>query len=214
MSTARADGPRISSYLAGPTPSSPPSNRAGRPGASSWTPSGSGRPTTSPRPPPPQARRVVVDLIETGRWHRGDPNILIVFDAEYDAPRMAHLLAGLPIEVLGRMRTDRVMRRPRPPVREFYRAHPRGGHSTQARKGVPLHPARDWGRPRHGHDSGHRPVLASSMSSGFWHGSWGVVTAGDAAVRIEVGHRQWRFAAVPAPRAALAQPSASIRAVT
>lgn len=38
-----------------------------------------------------QVRRVIVDLI--------------------DAPRMAHLLAGLPVKVLGRMRTDRVMRK-------------------------------------------------------------------------------------------------------
>ncbi len=61
-----------------------------------------------------QLRRVVEDLIEMGRWHVGDRDILIVFDAGYDAPRMAHLLDGLPVEVLGRMRSDRVMRRPTP----------------------------------------------------------------------------------------------------
>lgn len=57
---------------------------------------------------------MVEDLIEMGRWHVGDRDILIVFDAGYDAPRMAHLLDGLPVEVLGRMRSDRVMRRPTP----------------------------------------------------------------------------------------------------
>lgn len=57
-----------------------------------------------------QVHRVVEDLIEMGRWHIGDRDILIVFDAGYDAPRLAHLLHGLPGEVLGRMRADRVMR--------------------------------------------------------------------------------------------------------
>ncbi|MFF4934885.1 NF041680 family putative transposase [Streptomyces griseofuscus] len=61
-----------------------------------------------------QVRRVVTDLIEMGRWKPGDRDILVVFDAGYDAPRMAHLLAGLPVEALGRMRTDRVMRKPVP----------------------------------------------------------------------------------------------------
>ncbi|GAA0957818.1 hypothetical protein GCM10009576_085790 [Streptomyces rhizosphaericus] len=49
---------------------------------------------------------MVTDLIEMGRWHFGDRDILVVFDAGYDAPRMAHLLRGLPVEVLGRMRSD------------------------------------------------------------------------------------------------------------
>ncbi len=47
---------------------------------------------------------MVVDLVEMGRRHPGDRGILIVCDAGYDAPRMAHLLAGLPVEVLVRMR--------------------------------------------------------------------------------------------------------------
>ncbi|WP_240138574.1 transposase [Streptomyces sp. MUM 178J] len=38
----------------------------------------------------------------------------VVFGAGYDAPRMARLLAGLPAAVGGRMRADRVMRRPVP----------------------------------------------------------------------------------------------------
>ncbi|GAA0905227.1 hypothetical protein GCM10009574_096410 [Streptomyces asiaticus] len=49
---------------------------------------------------------MVTDLIEMGRWHFGDRDILVVFDAGYDAPRMVHLLRGLPVEVLGRMRSD------------------------------------------------------------------------------------------------------------
>lgn len=42
------------------------------------------------------------------------PNVLAVLDAGYDAPRIAHLLSDLPVEVLGRLRSDRVMRKPVP----------------------------------------------------------------------------------------------------
>ncbi|WP_323180278.1 transposase [Streptomyces sp. NBC_01363] len=52
-----------------------------------------------------QVRRVVTDLIDGGQWEDGDADILIVFDASYDAPRMAYLLDGLPVEVLGRLRS-------------------------------------------------------------------------------------------------------------
>jgi hypothetical protein len=62
-----------------------------------------------------QIRGVVERLITAGQWQPGDPEILVVLDAGYDAPRIAHLLAGLPVEVLGRMRSDRVLARPAPP---------------------------------------------------------------------------------------------------
>ncbi|MGW2522347.1 transposase [Streptomyces sp. NPDC001617] len=74
-----------------------------------------------------QLHRVVEDLIEMGRWHLGDRDILIVFDAGYDAPRMAHLLTGLPVEVLGRMRCDRVMRRPTPSLKDYALSYSQGG---------------------------------------------------------------------------------------
>lgn len=61
-----------------------------------------------------QVRRVVTDLIDGGRWEDGDLGILVVFDAGYDAPRMARLLDGLPVEVLGRMRSDQAIHRPVP----------------------------------------------------------------------------------------------------
>lgn len=62
-----------------------------------------------------QIREVVGRLIVAGQWQPGDPSVLVVLDAGYDAPRIAHLLADLPVEVLGRMRSDRVLRRPVPP---------------------------------------------------------------------------------------------------
>jgi hypothetical protein len=62
-----------------------------------------------------QVREVVHRLIAAGQWRDGDPNILVVFDAGYDLARLAHLSADLPIEVVGRIRADRVLRLPAPP---------------------------------------------------------------------------------------------------
>jgi len=56
-----------------------------------------------------QVRDVVTRLIEAGHWRGGDPQILVVFDAGYDVARLAFLLADLPVEVLGRLRSDRVL---------------------------------------------------------------------------------------------------------
>jgi hypothetical protein len=82
-----------------------------------------------------------------GRRHTGDPDVPVVFDAGYDAPRMARLLAGLPVEVLGRMRADRVVRRPAPSREEYYRAHPRGGHPPRHGKEFRFAQPGTWGEP-------------------------------------------------------------------
>lgn len=71
-----------------------------------------------------QIREVVERLVGAGQWKPGDPDVLVVLDAGYDAPRIAHLLTGLPVEVLGRLRSDRVMRRPEPSRAEFFLANP------------------------------------------------------------------------------------------
>ena len=62
-----------------------------------------------------QLREVIERLITAGQWREGDPDMLVVADAGYDAPRIAYLLADLPVQVLGRMRSDRVLRRSVPP---------------------------------------------------------------------------------------------------
>ncbi|MGH9259129.1 MAG: NF041680 family putative transposase [Acidimicrobiales bacterium] len=62
-----------------------------------------------------QVREVVTRLREAGHWVEGDPGILLVFDAGYDLARLAFLLADLPVQVLGRMRADRVLCFPAPP---------------------------------------------------------------------------------------------------
>jgi hypothetical protein len=62
-----------------------------------------------------QVRDVVTRLIEAGQQKEGDPDILVVFDAGYDVTRLAWLLADLPAELLGRLRSDRVLYFPAPP---------------------------------------------------------------------------------------------------
>jgi DDE superfamily endonuclease len=62
-----------------------------------------------------QVRDVVARLAEAGHWTEGDPDILVVFDAGYDVTRLAYLLADLPVELLGRLRSDRVLYFPAPP---------------------------------------------------------------------------------------------------
>ncbi|MFE6689446.1 transposase [Streptomyces sp. NPDC057743] len=101
-----------------------------------------------------QVRRVVTDLIGQGQWEAGDPDILVVFDAGYDAPRMAYLLTGLPVEVLGRMRSDRVA--PSGALPQGVRPGLSPGRATaEARQGVPLRQARHLGRGRRGDRVGH-----------------------------------------------------------
>ena len=65
-----------------------------------------------------QVRDVVARIIGAGQHRPGDDDILLVFDAGYDLARLSFLLADLPVQVLGRLRSDRVMGRtppPRPP---------------------------------------------------------------------------------------------------
>jgi hypothetical protein len=62
-----------------------------------------------------QLREVVQRLQQAGQHKPGDADILIVFDAGYDVTRLAFLLADLPVELLGRLRSDRVFYSPPPP---------------------------------------------------------------------------------------------------
>src|ERR1035438_1152702 len=62
-----------------------------------------------------QVRDVVGRLIAAGQHRDGDPDVLVVFDAGYDVTRLAFLLADLPVELLGRLRSDRVLYFPAPP---------------------------------------------------------------------------------------------------
>jgi DDE superfamily endonuclease len=88
------------------------------PGRTSWT-----LPLDAVRPGPAddatavtaaQVRDVAGRIIAAGHWRDGDPAILAVFDSGYDLTRLAWLLRDLPVEVLGRLRSDRVMYCPAP----------------------------------------------------------------------------------------------------
>lgn len=71
-----------------------------------------------------QLRDLVERLIATGQGQTGHPDILIIADAGYDAPRLALLLRNPPVQVLARMRSDRVLRRPAPPREPHTRGRP------------------------------------------------------------------------------------------
>jgi hypothetical protein len=62
-----------------------------------------------------QLRDVVDRLITAGHWRPGDADILIVTDTGYDVARLAYVLADLPVHLIGRLRSDRVLRLPKPP---------------------------------------------------------------------------------------------------
>jgi hypothetical protein len=61
-----------------------------------------------------QLRGVVGRLIDAGHWTEGDADILIVMDAGYDVTRLAFVLDDLPIELVGRLPSDRVLHLPAP----------------------------------------------------------------------------------------------------
>lgn len=73
-----------------------------------------------------QVREVVGRLQSAGHWRDGDPDIVLVFDAGYELARMAFLLADLPVQVLGRMRSDRVLHFPPAPPPGRTGRHPPG----------------------------------------------------------------------------------------
>ena len=65
-----------------------------------------------------QLREVTRRLEAAGAWRPGDPAIIVVLDCGYDVIRLAWLLAGLPLVLCARLRSDRVFYRvpaPKPP---------------------------------------------------------------------------------------------------
>lgn len=64
-----------------------------------------------------QIRDLVERLRGAGQHTDTDPPVLIVLDSGYDIVRLTWLLADLPVHLLGRLRSDRVMYTPAPPRR-------------------------------------------------------------------------------------------------
>ncbi|RPK56973.1 hypothetical protein EES43_23025 [Streptomyces sp. ADI96-02] len=90
-----------------------------------------------------QVREVVERLVAAGQWKPGDLAILLVLDAGYDVQRLSFLLADLPVELLGRLRSDRVMRRPTPP--RIY--DPKGGRPPKHGGEFVFGQPDTWGEP-------------------------------------------------------------------
>lgn len=128
------------------------------PGASSWT-----LPLDAVRLGPrdddtqvaaAQLREVVARLAAAGHWKPGDPDILIVADAGYNVTRLAWLLAGLPVLLAARVRSDRVFYAPPPPREERASGRPQrhgaalkcSDPATQAAPGI----EQDGTRARYG----------------------------------------------------------------
>jgi len=61
-----------------------------------------------------QLREVTGRLVAAGHWRPGDPEILIAMDSGYNVTRLAWLLDGLPVILVARLRSDRVLYRPAP----------------------------------------------------------------------------------------------------
>ena len=111
-----------------------------------------------------QVREVVARLREAGHWRPGDPDILIVFDAGYDVSRLAFLLGDLPVQLVGRLRSDRVFCFPPAP--------PEAGRTGRPAK----HHRKRW------------------LSSGRWGCSGLIkfgVRVGCCGVELVIGHRCW-----------------------
>jgi hypothetical protein len=90
-----------------------------------------------------QVCEVVARLAGAGHWRQGDPAILVIFDAGYDVTRLAFLLADLPVQVLGRLRSDRVMQLPVPPRQPGTSGRP-GKHGQRLALSDPA----TWPKPR------------------------------------------------------------------
>ncbi|MFD4635489.1 NF041680 family putative transposase [Streptomyces sp. NPDC058284] len=67
-----------------------------------------------------QLRAVVERLVRVGQWRTGDQEMLVVMDAGYDVTRLAWVLRDLPVELVGRLRSDRVLRVPPRPLSFTY----------------------------------------------------------------------------------------------
>jgi hypothetical protein len=91
-----------------------------------------------------QLRTVLGRLVTAGHWQPGDPNVLIITDAGYDVTRLAFVLSDLPVDLVGRIRSDRVLRLPKPPrAPGTTRRPPRHGPEIAVNK-----PA-TWPQPQH-----------------------------------------------------------------
>ncbi len=141
---------RARPFPAGRTPSPPGWNGAPPRGPRCWT-------RCAPAPPDSAS---TVTAAQVGRVHRrlaaagllaGRPAAVFVFDSGYDLTRIAYLTShdGVPVQVLGRVRSDRVFYGPAPGAPTTARAGLRGGTGRVSPwPSPPACPSRPAGRGR------------------------------------------------------------------
>jgi hypothetical protein len=88
-----------------------------------------------------QLREVIDRLHQAGQCTDGDPPVPIVTDSGYDIVRLAWLLADLPVQLLGRVRADRVFYAP-PGT-----PHPHGGRPRRHAHPLKLSDPASWPEP-------------------------------------------------------------------
>ncbi len=94
-----------------------------------------------------QVREVITRLIVAGHWREGDSPVLVIFDAGYDPMRLAYQLADLPVEVLGRLRSDRVLHFPVPARQPGTNGRPPQHGRQFASRTRPPGRIQPWSRP-------------------------------------------------------------------
>jgi DDE superfamily endonuclease len=108
-----------------------------------------------------QLREAVDRLHGAGHWRPGDPAIWVVLDSGYDVCRLAFLLADLPVMLIGRLRSDRVLARP---------VEPRCGARGRPRRHGPLLVLADPGTwPGPEHTSSTQTTRYGTAQARAWH---------------------------------------------
>jgi hypothetical protein len=96
-----------------------------------------------------------------GAWGAGDPPILIAFDAGYDVIGLSFLLTDLPVLLVARIRSDRVLRGPAPAARCDGRPGRRPRHGPRFRLDTPA----TWGAPTANAAAAEPTTMGSCRSS-------------------------------------------------
>jgi len=89
-----------------------------------------------------QVREVVQRIIAAGHWRQGDPPVMVIFDAGYEPARLAWLLRDLPVQVIGRLGSNRVLRHPPAPRRPGQMGRP-VRHGPEFELAASTHPGPD-----------------------------------------------------------------------
>ncbi|MCX5417786.1 transposase [Streptomyces sp. NBC_00059] len=100
-----------------------------------------------------QLRDMSTELMDSGQWREGDPAIWVVMDSGYDIALLTYTLADLPVVLVGRLRSDRVML----PDAGSAPGVPKGP-ASQARRRLLPSPVRQLAQTRGHHGHRHHPL--------------------------------------------------------